>query len=270
MKIALCLFGVIGNSEEKASHSRKRSEDILKLAHKSYKEHFLDKYDVDVFVHTWSVDYQRQIEKLYKPVSSSYQKQKTFSTPEYVSISSQYRKDSNRILNHYSRWYSTKQVIALKKIYELEKDFTYDFVFVTRFDLSFSKGINFDLLSKNKFYSAPACYNVDILGRSIANRLFLHTKNKSYFPIFFHRHKKFDPNKSGLPDLWFVSGSEIMDKFSLLFDMLDSYLKDMELSSHRLVVRHLKSIKEIDNLSFIMHRFRDFALVRRKYFLAKK
>ena len=51
MKIALCLSGL---AEGKNDIGRNSGGIDYSFPH--FKEHFFDKYDVDVFVHSWSTD----------------------------------------------------------------------------------------------------------------------------------------------------------------------------------------------------------------------
>lgn len=272
MKIALCLYGVVGGVEGKASYSKSSSDKVFKIGYEHYKKYFLDKYNIDVFVHTWSVNYKNNIIKYYNPKKFLFQKQKEFEIPSYVEISQEYKeRDSNRIQNHYSRWYSTKKVIDLKKQYEEENNFTYNFVLITRFDVAFFKSIKFEKLKTDFFYAAPWCYNINIIGRKVPNANFYSWKKKYPFPfsITIHRHRKF-PHNDGLADLWFVSNSDFMDKFSLLYDNLDKYLKDIEVSNHKLAEFHLSRLGLICKIIFIRHRFRDFEVIRRKFFNSNK
>ena len=269
MRIALCLFGVIGGVEGKAGYSEKSSDEILRIGYQHYKKYFLDKYDIDVFIHTWSVDYKYDILKYYKPNKYLFQNQKKFEISSKINIDLQYKeRDPNRAQNHYSRWYSTKKVIELKKQYEKENNFIYDFVFITRFDVAFSTKINFYKLDKNKFYTSHWCYCTNIFGNNIPINIFYSMKEYSLFPLYFHKHKSF-PHEGGLSDLWFVTNSKFADNFSLLYDNLDKYLKDVELSNHKLAEYHIRKLGIINELAFLLHRYKDFALVRNKYFRSK-
>ena len=56
-----------------------------------------------------------------------------------------------RGLNGYSRWYSTKKVIELKKKYEIKNNFKYDLVFLTRLDWAFIKPFQLHKKMSNYF-----------------------------------------------------------------------------------------------------------------------
>ena len=267
MKIALCLFGVVGGKANKSGNSSCGSTDVLNIAYNGYKDQFLSKYDVDVFIHCWDVNLKKEIFELYKPKLSIFEKQKQFLTPPYVRVNNKFINDAyRRTQNHYSRWYSTKKVIELKHKYELENNFSYDFVLLTRFDLYFQNPIIFEKLNPNIFYSAPWCYNINILGKEIPNSTYYNwKKNYMPFPISFHKHHHM-PNIHGIADLWFLSNSSNIDMFSSLFDNLDDYLKFIEVSNHKLAMHHLLKTGLHKKHLYIGHRFKDFYLVRRKFF----
>ena len=62
MKLAICLFGNIGISE--SASLRQKNVDLLnesdlantdpKICHQALKTHFMNDYDTDVFIHSWS------------------------------------------------------------------------------------------------------------------------------------------------------------------------------------------------------------------------
>ena len=86
MKVALCLFGNVGI--RKNSGHRSLANDVTKesesastnpeIAYQSIKHHILDRYDTDVFIHSWSTKYEEKINSLYNPVSSIFEEQKMF------------------------------------------------------------------------------------------------------------------------------------------------------------------------------------------------
>jgi len=137
-KIALCLSG----------QPRYVHEGYLNI-----KKHILDKFNVDVFVHTWynendigkqfelspNLNYNRQckleptvisdIIELYKPIKIAHEIPKSFQT--YGSV------DYGLCLPNsvHSMFYSICKSNELKRIYETEHDFIYDLVIRCRFDV---------------------------------------------------------------------------------------------------------------------------------------
>ena len=141
MKIALCLYGVVGNKTTKAG-SNSDSVEILKMGYDKYKKNLLSKYDTDVFLHTWSTDFEQEILNLYKPKNSIIEKQEIFDIPDHVKGDS--FEQPKRRQNHYSRWRSTQKVLKLLS----NSDEDYDFVLLSRFDLGLENPFLFENLSK--------------------------------------------------------------------------------------------------------------------------
>ena len=64
MRVALCLYGLIGGDEGKGGAGS--SGRTIGLGYEHYKKHLIDVNEqVDVFVHSWSVDHMKEVEKLY-------------------------------------------------------------------------------------------------------------------------------------------------------------------------------------------------------------
>lgn len=211
-KIAICLHGLSEGRNDKGdvvSHTR---------SFKNMQKNILDVQECDVFLHTWSndEDHVASVKKLYKPCSAEFEKKVMFD------------ESPSKLHSVKSKWYSYKKSVELKKKREESQGFTYDFVFVTRFDNCFCTPLVFKEYSTDCFYSS---------------------------------NWEYPHNIKGFLDLWFFSGSKDMDKFSTLFDSLDSYLADgHELSNHTLSKTHAKVL----NLNMVNTKFEniDFGLER--------
>jgi hypothetical protein len=146
-KIALCLSG----------HVR----SFLKPYY-AIKKYLLDKYDVDIFIHTWSYDGQlcyaqdvsgnlkkiienktrideETLTLLYNPKKISIEDQTANSFMSNVPkrIKSNYYKAKGPVMNNFNAWcqmYSISFANQLKMQYEKDNDFEYDFVIRMRFD----------------------------------------------------------------------------------------------------------------------------------------
>lgn len=211
MKIALCLFGLIGGN---AGIGGRGKQINPKNAYKYYKKNLIDHYDVDVFIHSWSIDLKDQLIELYKPKKNIIENQRKFEDVSlknfgYNSIEElraiepyrepytdfsdlhAYKNFETLLWRSYSRWYSTMMSINLKKEFELANDFKYDFVISSRFDIALLKKINFEKLNNSKFYASL-------------------------------RHNRNDFNKA-LYDLIFISSSDKMDDFSNLYNRFRNY-----------------------------------------------
>ena len=258
-RVAFCLYGIVGGTKGKAGDkgNEATSDDILNLGYQHYKKHiFSNNENVDVFIHTWSVDSKERIESLYQPKKATFQEQVIFDVPDYV------KGEYKRKQNHYSRWYSTKKVVELKSQYEQENDFKYDFVFLTRFDIAWQKKLDFSKFNPKYFYAAD-CFQV------------------KPFMGLIHLKYGYPYQKEGLADLWFFSNSDQMEVFSNLYDCLDNYTKpgkcpyspNVGLTNHKLASYHLKQTGLINKLRFAFEHLSKNEvdpLIRKKYFDSKE
>ena len=271
MKIALCLYGVVGNSKTK-SGEQKSSDDILTLGYQKYKSSLFDLHDVDVYIHSWSKEFEDDILRLYSPISYLIEEQEMLTIPDYVRGDSQ--SQPNRRFNHYSRWRSTQKVLELKR----QANKNYDFVLVSRFDWGFENPINFSNLNKSKIYfsnwhgvSYDSVWDIFQDGRGpyyeMAKR-----HDLSNLPRV-GRGYPFDGE--GLLDGWFVGGDKTAQIFESLFSNLNQYLMPGNcpqaplVSNHKLALYHLKMNKMLDHLEFITDPVIDHCVLRYKYFSAK-
>ena len=211
MKIALCLYGILGGAGGRGGDG-----EVLhpKNAFEWYKKHLLDHYDVDVFIHTWSKEHEDLIKSTYNPKSMLAEPQEMFEGVDFKNYGFNNLEDiikdegnklvydsrkelgenDEEIIEYFnklifrsnSRFLSTKKSINLKKEYEVKNNFKYDFVISSRFDMLLLKKINLNNLDPDTFYANYREGRVDI--------------DKAFF------------------DLLFYGGSEIMDKFGDLYD----------------------------------------------------
>jgi hypothetical protein len=139
MKIALCLAGQARSFEKSYTY---------------YKKNLFDRFDVDVFLHTWKFDNVEELINLYRPkkyivnfpfdseVFNCKYTRVTFPNrfPPFFTISS---------------LFSIFQACLLKTHHEIETK-QYDWVIKSRFDFALPDIIPFENLEKNKIYM-PAC-----------------------------------------------------------------------------------------------------------------
>jgi len=275
-KIALCLSGKIGNTLGKSGNHNSEYR-VLKKGFEHYERHIMNKNDVDVFIHCWDQELEKETLELYKPKKHKFESQVYFDIPDYV------KGDPNRKNNHYSRWYSNKVVNELREEYEKENGFKYDFVMTSRFDLAFEVDVDFSNFDKDSFYAGKWSSVVDASG----NDLFKGGRGPLY-DLINARHpivnslrlqtKGFPNSKDGFLDLWFFANSENSSKFFDLYSNLDEYNKPSNcptdssgrISNHQLVKYHLNKIGLLEKVKFEFHMFDDFPEVRRKYFGCRK
>jgi len=239
MRIALCLHGLVGSIKGKNYELLGGSDIVLQKAYEHNKQ-FIINDNVDVFVHSWSTECKNDIINLYTPKKYIIEPQIQFDVPNYIQSSHE------RAFAHLSRWYSFKQVVDLKSIYEAEHGFVYDLVLVQRFDLCWNTPIEFDLIDINKITLGKSQLNTD----------------------------------REWQDQWFISNSQNMNKFATLFDMIPTYMHTngsfpsskqyKGISSHFLARHHAMQLNlhpEFKyNFGFQGRLPNDFTEVRRQYF----
>ena len=135
-KVALCLSGFVG--------SVKRWDPWLgddldyHQGYRYLKKAIIDNANTDVFIHSWSKKYEKELCKLYKPVNSLFEDQIDFKYPNPKSFAIM------------SQGYTRKSSVQLA----LDHDKEYDFLVITRMDLAWFKSINFNNLDNSKIYAA--------------------------------------------------------------------------------------------------------------------
>jgi hypothetical protein len=140
MKIAICISG---------------QPRAYAQGYEYLKRNLLDKYDCDIFIHTWNniVYGTKDVIDLYKP--KMWEAERPFSgvfDDKYTNTPN--AKDWPPIAT-VSMFYSIFQTLLLKTNYELMHN-RYDWIVKTRFDYAVNGVIPFDHLDKNKLY-IPNC-----------------------------------------------------------------------------------------------------------------
>ena len=163
----------------------------INVAYESLKQFYLDKYECDIFIHTWLDDkfYSQVYEdmlNLFKPVALKAEKQIQFADPSI--------KDpmwNTPLQNLLSMYYSMFQANSLL-MHGFPKE--YDFVMKIRSDLKIVRPIELEKIEKDKL----AIYNWTQL---------------SYNPI-------------GLSDVFAIGTPKIMDVYSNLYFKVMEYLNN--------------------------------------------
>jgi hypothetical protein len=229
MKLAICLYGNIGIPE--SASQRQGGINLLKesgkantdpeICYQALKDYFIDKYETDIFIHSWSKNYENILKDIYNPKNYKFENQIDFSTSvkEYgISDSNQiedweisrFAKESYELLlpsrksvgnikkelnnlafRTHSRWYSTQESVKLMSLYANLNSIEYDYVLLTRFDCLFKKPIDLSSLDKNNFYCS--------------------------------RRKNRDDYEMALFDFFFLSSQENIQKFSELYKNIYNY-----------------------------------------------
>jgi len=275
MRVAICFFGLVGG---KSGKNGAGGTIDSKVACEYYKKHIFDVNDeVDVFIHSWSVEKANELLEIYKPKKYVIEPQRSFFqsifhpkmwSPVFVSVAKVkmvvklllckfFKPDVYKEMmltkyeeafRAYSRWYSTKQTLALKKKYEDEHGFTYDAVMITRFDVGFFSDLDFKKYDLDYFYVSH-WNSLPLEGQSIESAdLINHYEGKR------------------LIDFWFFSNSENMDKFSELYDKLEEYSIDVHYASKQ----HVDKVIGANKIRYTLYRWFDHETIRLKMLKSKE
>ena len=254
IKIALCFYGLVGSSNFKHGRGEALNPNICASY---YKKNFFDyNSDVDVFIHSQSFNFKKDLEQIYNPHKSIIEKQKNFLFKALIHPQvvlsfflsllildfkfEKFKYILKNTENAFSRWYSTKKVIDLKKAYELENKLEYDLIFLTRLDLALLKPFILTENMKKKL--------------TVSNRNDLPTPKNDYKVKIKKNNLTYE---KGIADYWFVGDTEIIDKFAKLYNRKYLYNVNPHLSS----LQHSKYLK-ID-LHFKTYRGLDHNMYRR-------
>lgn len=206
-KVALCISG----------HLRTFESNF-----RTVKEHILDKFDCDVFIHTWDTlglsyragdsnlhiaetrKYIDKINQLYKPKKIVIEKAKHFNITPIMHQRSSPHRDTAGVL---SMFYKIEECNKLRKEYETEHKVKYDFVIRFRSDLWLESPMPIDYKTNS---------------------------NHLYLPIYGNFGGACDQIAFGTP--------AIMDKYSTLYSNIESYLRaGCPLNPEKLLLFHLES-----------------------------
>jgi hypothetical protein len=236
MKIAILMHGIAGTSDKFGTGK----ELPVNLSHKHFMKHILDAnkdHDVDVFMHSWSVDREKELLELYEPKRHKIEPQiifdfeytvgnpdvegGDFNRADFGHYYGKYKGTDNlRFHSMFSKWYSAKKANSLKESYETQNGFKYDFVFLTRYDLAYITDIKFSDYNKEKFY---------VIGPDSAN---------------------------GYNDLFFFSDSGKMNVFCNLFNVVKEikHFPHKHIGNHFLSKQWIRESGLINNVEFNFER----------------
>lgn len=212
MRIAICISG----------QSR-----TWKISSENIKRYFnINGCQVDYFIHTWDLNSYRRInDSIDNRMNININNIEKEIRDSFNPVSMIFEKfDSNKYTHWMPMFYSFMKSVWLKRKYELEKDFIYDLVVKTRFDVNFpQEGINERGVSLDKF--------------DIPEILPLVAYNSS---------KKFDKfpyecNYNSFYDVLFYSDSSTMDIISNLYQ----WYSDIIIRSKERISRN-ESVEDVE------------------------
>ena len=226
MKIAVLLFGHLRDFE---------------VCAESLRDNLLNKYNGDVFIHTWDVldhnskswheqrlEASKVDESVIEIINSKYQpkgliveRQEKFTDERLVQLSYLPDKEISTAIPHYM-FYSMNKANQLRKAYEKKSGITYDYVFVTRPDVRLKKIFNVE------YYVNEA----NVLGLDFnACRFCGSFEDMSLGGISFCRSN----------DLFFFAKPNVIDKYI----EVNRVLTDEEIQKYGLTIVSLYTAKEI-------------------------
>ena len=196
MKIALCLHGLFNSQQDEYSDGFNGYIYI--------KNNILNKFDTDVFIHSWEPDNQKLLEILYQPKSAIFEPQKDFS--ELIKERGLDKLEGcprlpQSVLSHL---YSVTEVMKLP---HQQTGVKYDMIIKARFDLGMI----------NRRTSGPGFVNpypvqcINLTGCYVE-------ENKIYNANWNHFHM-------GPADMWFYGSPKVMHKFTTLYNELYEQIK---------------------------------------------
>lgn len=177
VKVALCLCGLSGNFLNYGNGPLLNNN----FAYNHYRKHIIEtNKNVDIFIHSWSVNSKNDLIKLYQPTD------KLFENQEYFNRDNDYIENNKEIFNVESRVNSILRCLKLVKNNEIKNNFKYDYVIVSRFDIAILSDILFEKLPKDRF-------------------IISHWNDRGQR----NNHKK------GIYDLWFIGNTDILYNYFL-------------------------------------------------------
>ncbi len=221
MKIALCLFGSIG-SIFKPKRNLKDNFLDPEVCFKSIKRNIIDKFETDVFFHTWTNKYNNKLIELYNPKDFKIEKPINFK-PDLSKYSLKHincyddvanLKDNNQdpenvyadlAYRAHSRWHSQTKVLNILDNYHKKKKAKYEFIIQSRFDIIINNLPNLKDLNKKKIYlvkkgkkSDNSLYDIFIISsfkiakkiKDIKEKIYYYPVDPSQALYFFFRDKK--------------------------------------------------------------------------------
>lgn len=192
------------------------------------KEHLLEQYDCDVFIHTWSqTEHETKswydnsakstlqpvednilsaINKFYSPKSIKIETQNLFQETGYFGT---HNKVKISLQGVKYMTYGQYQANKLREAYEQENAVNYDYVVVIRPDIMLFAKLDFDLYKKEFSFFKDIC--IHFVHNPEVNKVL--SKKVINFPL--------------IADCYFFSTPHIISKITRLFEEFDFYFKEI-------------------------------------------
>jgi hypothetical protein len=195
MKIALCLHGLFNSTQDENSDGFNGYIYI--------KNNILNKFDTDVFIHSWEPDKKKLLEILYQPKKAIFEPQKDFSEmikERGLDTLEGCPRSPQSVLSHL---YSVTEVMKLP---HQQTGVKYDIIIKARFDLGRINRNTSGPGLGNPFAVQCINFQTDIENGKLYNA------NWNHFNM-------------GPADMWFYGSPDVMVEFTTLFNFLDEQMK---------------------------------------------
>ena len=209
MRIAYCLVGIVGSSNFGMGLGNPID---YRLAYYWNKKNIFDvNPNIDVFIHSWSKEFETGLVETYKPKKYIFEKQIDFQLPTI--------RDNSIV----SRWYSTAMCNQLRQEYEIENNFKYDLVMFFRFDHVFLVPLNLKDMDNNKIWfrhRRPVGWTDGVRSQdNIENQI---DTKKDVDLNTWESRRKFNlyPNDR-VYDSFIISNRDNIDKYSDIYNEID-------------------------------------------------
>jgi len=237
MKIALLFYGV--KPLECINQNAIQKFNIKDYTINHWKEYVLNE-DMDIFIHSWSLDYKDIAILNYKPKDYIFEKQIKFSnnySGQYLRNNSGYGNMTNEEIIK-SKYYSMCKVINLMNCYEEKNNIEYDLILISRMDLLWFNKIDLKNIDPKHFYTSNWNYAFDkYSGRNLIY-------NNKLLPL----------------DHFFITNSKDVKLFGKLYDELDKFIH-LE-NPHYIILEYLCYIDLWKKHKTIYYTFYDHLLLR--------
>ncbi len=233
-----------------------------------YKEHLFAHNDIDVFIHTPSVEVEEELIAAYKPKKYIFEPDPKFDI-NGAQVDRGYPDGmTSKMQITVARWHSIQKCMQLKRQYEKEHNFKYDIVMIGRFDVAWMVDVHFDQFDPDHFYASNWCVMQMPNGHGIRHEdWFFQGWNKRDNPTLKHVHTGYPHtlHYPALADYWFFGSSTIMDQFGDLYDNVGTFLRQGVPSNHEFALKQLKITGLLPKLKFAFHIHDDCFLTRFVY-----
>jgi hypothetical protein len=194
MKIALCLHGLFNSTQDKNSDGFNGYIYI--------KNNILNKFDTDVFIHSWEPDKQKLLEILYQPKAAIFEEQKDFSDLIKERGLDELKGTPRSPQSVLSHLYSVTKAMELP----FQTNERYDVVVKARFDLGRINRLTTGPYSPINPYAVQCInFNPNI------------EADKIYMADWNHFHM-------GPADMWFYGSEQTMNHFKNLYQTLEEQM----------------------------------------------